>query len=174
MDPGAGHVESGARERVVCGKRRAKLVSEKGGRPGDRRRVDATRITGQADVIDYQRFERRVAGPLAKSEERAVRGRAAVEPGGHGVDFAPVKIVMPMPFEVLRFDPESAREELHQARHAARQRCFRPGQPEPHRVAEPELHRYAGLPSQLLQRSDQRSDEPVEVGTRQVLEMAAG
>ena len=152
MDPGAGHVESGARERVVCGKRRAKLVSEKGGRPGDRGRVDATRITGQADVIDYQRFERRVAGPLAKSEERAVRGRAAVEPGGHGVDLAPVKVIMAMPFQVLWFNPECAREELNQPRHAAWQRCFRPGQPEPHRVAQPEFHGHPGLPSQVLQR----------------------
>src|SRR5437016_9860041 len=151
MDPGARHVEAGAREGVVGGKRRAKRLTKVGRSPRDRGGVDAVRITGQPEVVDHQRFQRWIAGPLAKPEERAVRGGATVEPGGHGVDLAPVKVVVAMPLEVRRFDPQGAREEMYEPRHAAWERCFRPWQTESHRVAEPEFHRDSGLTSQLLQ-----------------------
>src|SRR5438132_3346154 len=113
MDPGAGHVEARARERVIGGKRRAQFVTKEGRRPRDRGGVDAGRVTGQPEVVDNQRLQWRVAGPLAKPEERAVRGRAAIEPGGHRVDLAPVKVIVAVPLEVLWFDPKGVGKELH-------------------------------------------------------------
>ena len=151
VDARAGDVEAGAGKGVVGGKRRPEFITEVGGGPGDRGGVDAGRITGQPEIVDDERFERWIAGPLAKPEQRAVRGGTAVEPGGHGVDLAPVKVVVAVPLEVRRVDPQGAREEMHEPRHAAWERCFRPWQTESHRVAEPEFHRDSGLTSQLLQ-----------------------
>src|SRR3989454_2280290 len=85
-----------------------------------------------------------------------------------------MEIIVPVPFEVFGRDPEALGEKLHQPRHTARQRGFRPGKPEAHRVAQPELDGHARLAAQLLQCRDERRDEPVQVGPGQVLQMAAG
>ena len=124
-------------------------------------------------MIDDQGFEWRVAGPLAEAEERTIGGGAAVEPGGDGVDFAAMEIIVPVPLEVLGRDAEALREESHQPRHAAGQRGFRPGKAEAHRVAEPELDGHARLSAKLLQRGHQWRDEAVQIGARQILEVDA-
>src|SRR6266568_7845987 len=85
-------------------------------RSGDGGGVDAWRLAAQTGVIDDQRFEWRVAGSLAEAEERTVGGGATIEPGGDGVDFAAMEIIVPVPFEVLGRDAEAARKEPHQPR----------------------------------------------------------
>src|SRR6266480_3285583 len=174
VNAGAGHDEAGAGKRIVRGQRRPQLVAEIGRRASDRGGVDAGRLAAQTGVIDDQRFEWRIAGPLAEAEERTIGGGAAVEPGGDGVDFAAMEIIVPVPFELLGCDAEALREESHQPRHAAGQGGFRPGEAEAHRVAEPELDGHARLSTKLLQRGHQWRDDAVQIGASQILEVDSG
>src|SRR6266480_4390718 len=173
VNAGAGHVEAGAGEGVVRGQRRPQPVAEIGRRASDRGGVDAGRLAAQTGVIDDQRFEWRVTGPLAETEERTIGGGAAIEPSGDGVDFAAMEIIVPVPLEMLGRDSEALGEEAHQPRHAAGQSGFWPWKAETHRVAEPELDGDARLSAKLLQRGHQWRDEAVQIGARQILEVDA-
>src|SRR5205814_5023185 len=153
--------------------RRAEYIAEVSGGPGDRGRVDARQVALEAQIIDDECLERRVAGSLAKPEKGAIRRRAAIQPSGHSVHLAAVKVVVPVPFQLCWSDAKGSRKELHEARNAAGQRRLRPGQAEAHRVAEPELDRNAGRAADFLKVRHQRGDEALEASPCQVFEVNA-
>ena len=171
MDTRTRHIEAGAGKGIIRGQRRAEYIAEVGGGPGDRGRVDARQVALEAQIIDDECLERRVAGSLAKPEKGDIRRRAVIQPSGHSVHLAAVKVVVPVPFQLCWSDAKGSRKELHEARNAAGQRRLRPGQAEAHRVAEPELHRNAGCAADFLKLRHEWGDKAPQVGPGQVFEV---
>ena len=173
MHAGAGGVEVAAHEGIVVGDVVVQFLFEELGHFAQDGGIGGGIVTGERDVFDDQGLQRRVARALAKAEQRAVDRAAAVEPGRDTVDQHLVEIVVAVPFQPFAGHTGLIGEGAHDALHRAGQGRAGIGHAVAHGVAQADLDRHAALLAQLHELLGEGQAEAVDVGTGDVLEMAA-
>jgi len=135
--------------------------------------LHAIRSPAQRSVFEHHGLERRVARPLADTEQRAVHRGYAVQPGRAGVHHRTVKVVMAMPFEQLAGEARVVVQAVGDARHRTGQRNPGVGDAKAHRVAGPDLDGNAALFGEDTQLGRQRQHKAIVVGPSHVLKVHA-
>ena len=173
MDARAGGVERAPDEGRCGGDDVAELGLEIARDVGNGGKIHAVVRAAQRSVFDGHRFERAVARALADAEQRAVDRARAVQPrrGGVGDDF--IKIVVAVPLEQFAGHFGMVMQAVYQPLHAARDARAGVIDAEAHRVAHADLDGDAALARELHQFVRERHDEAVEIGAREIFEMAA-
>ncbi len=173
VDPRARRVELLAHEGVVGRNPVVQLPLEILGHVRDGGRVDPVGSALEADVFHEEALDRGVSGALPEAEQRAVRSRASVKPGGRGIDEDLVEVVVAVPFEQAARHSGVVDEGAHQAGNTARKRCARIRNAEAQGVAQPHLDVDPAFFAELHELDGERDAETVNVRPRDVFKVAA-
>ena len=140
----------------------------------DRREIHAVVGAAQGGVFDRHRLERAVARALADAEQRTVDGTCTVQPRRRRVGHHFVEVVVAVPLEQGARNFRMMVQPVNDALHAARKAGAGIIDAEAHRVAHTDLDGNAALAGKLHQFVCEGHDEAVKIGSRDVLEVAAG
>ena len=140
----------------------------------DHRGIHAIQRAPQGRVLKHHGFQRHISGPLTNTQQGAVNRAGAVQPGRGGIGNRLVEIIMAVPLQAFAGHIGIVLQAVDNTGNTAGHGSFRIGNAVAHGVAGPDLHRNTGLPAQLLQFIDKGNHKTVEIGTGNILQMAAG
>ena len=174
VDTGFGDVEVPADEGGSGGDVVADFLCEIFGDFGDDGGVHAVCGSSEGGVFHDHGFQRAVAGAFADAQQGAVDAGAAVQPGGGGIGDHLIEVVVAVPFQHGGGDAGVVHETVHDAGDGAGEGCPCIGDAVAHGIAGTDLHGDAALFAELVQLFRKGKHKAVEVGTGDVLEVAAG